>query len=67
MTNEKKYSVTAVAAAAHVSVVTLYAWLKTKKVPEPMRDRAGKREFTETDLKKVLEYANKKLPPRVHL
>lgn len=66
MVEQKKYSVTAVAAAAHVSVVTLYAWLKSKKVPEPMRNRSGKREFNETDLKKVLEYANKKLPPKEH-
>ncbi|MCK4591402.1 MAG: hypothetical protein KAT86_06580 [Candidatus Latescibacteria bacterium] len=42
---------------------TILSWLRAGKIPEVNRDTNGWRFWTEENLKEVLEYATKVLPP----
>lgn len=49
---------------AGISKATLLRWLKEGKVPEVARDVRGWRIFTEEEVERIKEYANKiVLPP----
>lgn len=64
MDKKKTYSSFQVAKLAGIHAHTLYRWLKDKKFPEPIRNRINRREFSEEECARIVEYANKKLPPR---
>jgi DNA-binding transcriptional MerR regulator len=46
-----------------ISRNTLFLWLRKGKVPEVVRDRNGHRLFTEKDIKNIIEFKNRKIPP----
>lgn len=48
---------------AGISKATLLRWLKEGKVPEVARDIRGWRVFTEEEVERIREYANKIIPP----
>ncbi len=48
---------------AGISKATLLRWLKDGKIPEVARDIRGWRVFTEEEVEKIREYANKIVPP----
>ena len=65
MTPPKDRLYTAEAAKrAGISKATLLRWLKEGKVPEVARDIRGWRVFTEEEVDKIREYANKISPPK---
>ncbi len=65
MTPPKNRLYTAEAAKqAGISKATLLRWLKEGKVPEVARDVRGWRVFTEEEVDKIREYANKISPPK---
>jgi len=65
MTPPKDRLYTAEAAKrAGISKATLLRWLKEGKVPEVARDVRGWRVFTEEEVDKIREYANKISPPK---
>ena len=47
-----------------VSRATLYLWLRKGKVSEVARDRNNAREFTASDIRAILGYKNKRIPPQ---
>ena len=55
-----EYKTKEVARIAKITKQSLYNWLKSKKIPEPNRDRNGFRIWTDNDLKTVLEFKNKR-------
>jgi len=64
MTPPKDRLYTAEAAKrAGISKATLLRWLKEGKVPEVARDIRGWRVFTEEEVERIREYANKVIPP----
>lgn len=46
-----------------ISRNTLFLWFKNNKIPETKRNRNGHRIFTEKDIKTILNYKNKLIPP----
>ena len=48
---------------AGISKATLLRWLKDGKIPEVARDVRGWRVFSEEEVEKIIEYANKIVPP----
>ena len=66
MTPPKNRLYTAEAAKqAGISKATLLRWLKYGKIPETARDVRGWRVFTEEEVERIREYANKIFPPNV--
>jgi predicted site-specific integrase-resolvase len=66
MTPPKNRLFTAEAAKqAGISKATLLRWLKDGKVPEVARDVRGWRVFTEKEVERIREYANKIVTPNV--
>jgi DNA (cytosine-5)-methyltransferase 1 len=47
-----------------VAPVTLKRWLLTEKVPEVARDRNNWRSFTDADVRRIREFADRTVPPR---
>ncbi|MBM3246774.1 MAG: MerR family transcriptional regulator [Candidatus Omnitrophica bacterium] len=47
-----------------ISRNTLFLWFKHRKIPEVRRDRNGHRIFTDRDIRTILSYKNKLLPPK---
>jgi hypothetical protein len=60
---KKRYRLQEVADLAGKHRNTILSWLRTGKIPEVHRDTNGWRFWTEENLKEVLEYATKVLPP----
>lgn len=52
---------------ARISKATLLRWLKEDKIPEVARDVRGWRVFTEEEVQRIREYANKIIPPNESL
>lgn len=46
-----------------IGKATLLRWLKDKKIPDVSRDVRGWRVFTEAEIKRIQEYANRIHPP----
>lgn len=58
------YSTKEVLKKVGVSRNTLFLWFKNKKIPEVARDRNGHRIFTEKDIRVILDYKNRIIPPK---
>ena len=63
MENKKFYSTKEVLKKVGVSRNTLFLWLKKGKIPEVARDRNGHRLFAASDIKNILKFKNKRVPP----
>jgi len=61
----KSYSTKEVLRQVGVSRNTLFLWFKHRKIPEVQRDRNGHRIFTKQDIRAILVYKNKLIPPNV--
>lgn len=57
------YTLKEAAALIGVAPVTLKRWLLTSKVPEVARDRNNWRRFTDADVRRIREFADKRIPP----
>ena len=56
------YTTSEVAQKVGVSKKTLYSWLKKGIIDEPDRDYKGYRIWSDEDIKKCLEYKNRRIP-----
>ena len=61
---KKFYSTSDVLKKVGVSRNTLFLWFKHHKIPEVQRDRNGHRIFTKQDIRLILDYKNKLIPPK---
>lgn len=59
----KSYSLAEAAELVGIAPVTLKRWLLTSKVAEVTRDRNNWRRFSEADVRRIREFANKTTPP----
>jgi DNA (cytosine-5)-methyltransferase 1 len=48
-----------------IAPITLKRWLLASKVDEVVRDRNNWRRFTDADVRRIKEFANKTTPPKV--
>jgi len=46
-----------------VSRNTIFLWFKQRKIEEVSRNRNGHRVFTDEDIRRILSYKNKFIPP----
>jgi len=60
----KSYSTKEVLKQVGVSRNTLFLWFKHQKIPEVQRNRNGHRIFTKPDIRSILDYKNKLIPPK---
>ncbi len=60
----KSYSTKEVLKQVGVSRNTLFLWFKHHKIPEVQRDRNGHRIFALKDIRLILAYKNKLIPPK---
>ncbi|MCM8801646.1 MAG: MerR family transcriptional regulator [Candidatus Omnitrophica bacterium] len=58
------YSTREVLKKIGISRNTLFLWFKNKKIPEVARDRNGHRVFSNKDIKVILAYKNRIVPPK---
>jgi DNA (cytosine-5)-methyltransferase 1 len=65
MTEMKFYTLTEAAELIGIAPITLKRWLLTSKVDEVARDRNNWRRFTDADVCRIKEFANKTTPPKV--
>jgi DNA (cytosine-5)-methyltransferase 1 len=60
----KAYSLAEAAELIGVAPITLKRWLLTSKVAEVTRDRNNWRRFSDADVRRIREFANKTTPPK---
>ena len=60
---KKFYSTSEALKKIRVSRNTLFLWFKHKKISEVRRDRNNHRIFTAGDIRHILNYKNKLVPP----
>jgi len=65
MGEAKFYTLTEAAEIIGIAPITLKRWLLASKVDEVTRDRNNWRRFTDADLRRIKEFANKTTPPKV--
>jgi DNA (cytosine-5)-methyltransferase 1 len=65
MGDSKFYTLTEAAAMIGIAPITLKRWLLASKVDEVVRDRNNWRRFTDADVRRIKEFANKTTPPKV--
>jgi DNA (cytosine-5)-methyltransferase 1 len=65
MGEAKFYTLTEAAAMIGIAPITLKRWLLDSKVDEVTRDRNNWRRFTDADVRRIKEFANKTTPPKV--
>ena len=61
---KKHYTTKDVLKKVGISRATLYLWLRKGKVSEVARDRNNSREFTASDIRAILAFKNKRVPPQ---
>jgi DNA (cytosine-5)-methyltransferase 1 len=61
---KKHYSLSEAAEQIGISAITLKRWLLQEKVNEVSRDRNGWRIFTQADIRRIREYAERIVPPK---
>ena len=65
MGEAKSYTLTEAAEMIGIAPITLKRWLLASKVDEVTRDRNNWRRFTDADVRRIKEFANKTTPPKV--
>jgi DNA (cytosine-5)-methyltransferase 1 len=65
MAEGKFYTLTEAAEMIGIAPITLKRWLLASKVDEVTRDRNNWRRFTDADVHRIKEFANKTTPPKV--
>jgi len=63
MSGTKSYCLAEAAELIGVAPITLKRWLLTSKVAEVTRDRNNWRRFSDADVLRIREFANKTTPP----
>jgi DNA-binding transcriptional MerR regulator len=58
-----QYKLTQAAKLVGVASITLKRWLLERKIPEVQRDRNGWRVFTDLDIERIKNYAERLHPP----
>lgn len=64
MAEPKYYTLMEAAELIGVAPITLKRWLLTAKVDEVTRDRNNWRRFTDADVRRIKEFADKTTPPK---
>jgi DNA (cytosine-5)-methyltransferase 1 len=64
MAETKYYTLMEAAELIGVAPITLKRWLLTAKVDEVTRDRNNWRRFTDADVRRIKEFADKTTPPK---
>lgn len=64
MTETKYYTLMEAAELIGVAPITLKRWLLTEKVDEVARDRNNWRRFTDADVSRIKQFADKTSPPK---
>jgi DNA (cytosine-5)-methyltransferase 1 len=64
MAETKYYKLMEAAELIGVAPITLKRWLLTAKVDEVTRDRNNWRRFTDADVRRIKEFADKTTPPK---
>jgi DNA (cytosine-5)-methyltransferase 1 len=65
MAETKYYTLMEAAELIGIAPITLKRWLLTAKVDEVTRDRNNWRRFTDADVRRIKEFADKTTPPKV--
>jgi hypothetical protein len=60
----RQYSTAQAARQIGISAITLKRWLLKRKVDEVPRNRNGWRVFTNTDIRRIKAFAEKRVPPK---
>jgi DNA (cytosine-5)-methyltransferase 1 len=64
MAEPKYYTLMEAAELVGVAPITLKRWLLTEKVDEVARDRNNWRRFTDADVRRIKQFADKTSPPK---
>jgi len=64
MAETKYYKLMEAAELIGVAPITLKRWLLTARVDEVTRDRNNWRRFTDADVRRIKEFADKTTPPK---
>jgi DNA (cytosine-5)-methyltransferase 1 len=64
MAETKYYTLTEAAELIGVAPITLKRWLLTERVDEVARDRNNWRRFTDADVRRIKQFADKTSPPK---
>jgi DNA-binding transcriptional MerR regulator len=62
--NTHQYSTAEAARQIGISAITLKRWLLQKKVSEVARNRNGWRVFTDADIRRIKQFADKRVDPK---